>query len=112
EWDKPVSYLLVYDAGYHPYQSSVVVRPETITKYGACLKQLIPLWQQAQVDYMHNPKPVNDELLTIVKKLASYWSLTPGGEAAAVKQMAKLGIVGNGPNHTLGDLDSKRVQYQ
>lgn len=109
-WDKPVSYLLVYNAGYHAYQSSVVVRPETITKYGACLKQLIPLWQQAQVDYMRNPKPVNDELLTIVKKLASYWSLTPGGEAAAVKQMARLGIVGNGPNKTLGDFDMKRVQ--
>jgi len=110
DWDKPVDSLLVYNAGYHAYQSSVVVRPQTITQYGACLKLLIPLWQQAQVDYIHNPKPVNNELLTIVKELASYWSLTPDGEAFAVKQMQKLGIVGNGTNNTLGDFDLKRVQ--
>ena len=110
KWNKPVNYLLVYNAGYTAYQSSVVVRPGTITKYGACLKQLIPLWQQAQVNYIRNPKPVNNEMLQIVKALASYWTLTPDGEAAAAKQMQKLGIVGNGSNGTLGDFDLTRVQ--
>src|SRR5262249_42086700 len=109
-WMKPVDFLLAYNAGYTVYQSAIVARPSTITKYAACLKKLVPLWQQAIVDYVRNPKPVNNELLKIVKEFASYWTLTPGGEADAVKTMKQLKIVGNGSNRTLGDFDLRRVQ--
>jgi hypothetical protein len=109
-WMKPVNFLLAYNAGYKAYQSSIVTRPSTVTKYAACLKKLVPLWQQAVVSYVRNPKPVNNELLKIVKELASYWTLTPGGVADAAKTMRQLNIVGNGSNRTLGDFDLQRVQ--
>ena len=60
EWKKPVDYLLIDDAGYEIYPSSLAVRPERITDDADCLKAVVPLMQQAQVDYMADPQPLND----------------------------------------------------
>ena len=109
-WKKPVSHLLVADAGYEIYAQALAVKPSTLTGKRECLKLLVPLIQQAQVDYIKNPKPVNDELLRIVKELATFWTLSAGGNEYAVKTMLDKGIVGNGPDQTLGNFDMARVQ--
>ena len=40
---------------------------------------------------------------------SSVWSYSPGLADYAVRTMRERGIVGNGPNPTLGDLDPQRV---
>lgn len=109
-WQKPVAFLLVHDSGYKIYQSSLAVRPQTVARYGECLKRLVPLYQQALVDYFAGPEPVNNELLRIVKEFASFWTLSGPGNAWAVKQMKALGIVSNAGNGTVGDFDLGRAQ--
>ena len=110
EWKKPVEYLLVHEAGYEVYPSSLAVRPEVIEEEAACLEAVVPLMQQAQVDYMAEPEPVNDMMLEYVEAIASFWTLSEGGNADAVEVMLDEGIVGNGSDDTLGNFDMERVQ--
>ena len=42
--------------------------------------------------------------------MASSWTLDVGTNTAAVEVMLELGLVGNGPDSTLGNFDLDRVQ--
>lgn len=110
EWMKPVKFLLIKDAGYTPYPQALATKPETLKAKRACFKQLVPLIQKAQVDYVKNPGPVNAKLLDITTKMKTFWVLTPAGNANNVKKQLKYGIVQNGPNCTLGDFSNARTQ--
>jgi hypothetical protein len=110
EWKKPVDYLLIDDAGYKIYPSSLSVRPERVTDDADCLKAVVPLMQQAQVDYMADPQPINDMFLDYVDAMASFWTLSADGNTDAVKVMADEGLVSNGPDDVIGNFDMDRVQ--
>jgi hypothetical protein len=110
EWKKPVDYLLIHDAGYEIYPSSLAVRPERVTDDAECLKGIVPLMQQAQVDYMADPEPINDFFLGYVEDMASFWTLSAEGNANAVEVMTDEGLVSNGPDDVIGNFDLERVQ--
>lgn len=108
-WNKPVKFLLVNE--YPVYQSAVSIRADKLAANAACLTKLIPLFQRAQIDYLKDPVPVNNELLKIVGTYkTSGFALSAGGNGAAVNEIKKLQLVANGPNNTLGAFDSTRVQ--
>jgi hypothetical protein len=109
-WRKPVDYLLIHDSGFEIYSQPLAVRDEDLETKADCLKAIVPVVQQAQIDYINDPQPVNDELLNIVDEFASFWTLSAAGNEFAVEQMLELGIVGNGPDNTLGNFDMERVQ--
>lgn len=110
EWGKPVDYLLLDEAGFRTYQGSLMARAAGVDELAPCLAALVPMIQQAQVDYIDDPAEVNAELVRIVGELASFWSLSEEGVMASVESMRDLGIVGNGPDETLGNFDEQRVQ--
>lgn len=109
EWKKPVDYLLIEESGFRTYQGSLAVRTADLQAQAPCLERLVPLIQQAQVDYITDPAEVNEELIRIVTELGSFWHLSEGGVAAAVQTMRDLEIVSNGPDDTLGNFDQERV---
>lgn len=109
EWDKPVKYLLVNE--YPVYQSAVSIATNKLARYTPCLKKLIPLFQQAEKDYITDPVPVNNELIKIDDTYkTSGFELSAGANAFSVSQMKALKLVANGPNNTLGAFDPARVQ--
>jgi hypothetical protein len=110
EWKKPVKYLLIDDAGYRIYPSSLSVRPQRVTADAKCLKAVVPLMQQAQVDYMADPEPINDFFLGYVQDMASFWTLSKAGNANAVKVLKDEKLVSNGPDKVIGNFDMARVQ--
>lgn len=110
QYGKPVSYLLIKNSGYVPYPQTLAARAADIKTKAACFKLLVPLVQQAQVDYMKNPKPVNAKLEEIVTALNTFWKLSPGGDAYNTAAQRRLGIVSNGPDCTLGNFNMKRLQ--
>ena len=110
QYGKNVAYLLVKDSGYVPYPEALAVTPAVLKAKAACFKLLVPLIQQAQVDYLRNPRPVNAKLEQIVTALKNFWRLSPGGDAYNVAAQRKFGIVQNGPNCVLGDFSLKRVE--
>ena len=109
-WKKPVKYLLVHDSGYQIYPQGVAIRSDKFEASRACLKLLVPMMQKAEVDYMTDPTGTNAALLKIATTLGDGPPVTAAGNADAVKVMKTLGIVGNGPDATLGNFDTARVE--
>jgi hypothetical protein len=108
-WMKPVDDLLVHDSGYEVYPQGLAVRAEELDADADCLAALVPMIQQAQVDYVNDPEPVNGALVEIAEAIGDGPPITAEGNANAVEVMKELSLVGNGPDDTLGDFDTDRV---
>jgi hypothetical protein len=108
-WMKPVKTLSIADTGYPNYGEALAVTPANKAKYGDCLKKLIPIIQQAQVDYAKDPTAAN---AIIVKAAALYkgWSYPAELAAYAAKAQVDQGIIANGTDGAMGSLDETRVQ--
>ncbi|HTR96230.1 MAG TPA: hypothetical protein VMI73_31230 [Trebonia sp.] len=109
-WDKPLKYELIADAGFNFYQQALAVRKSQLGPLTPCLKKLVPIMQQAIVDYMSNPEPVIKLILSLVTAYNNGWTYTQGTGDYAVATMKKLGIIGDAPDGTLGDFTASRVQ--
>jgi hypothetical protein len=106
-----VDLQLVNDTGYPMYGESLVVRSGDLTSMTPCLKRLVPILQQGWVSYMASPVATNALIVRDVQSGdASTWTYSPGLASFAVQAMKNRGIVSNGNNSTLGDMQSARVQ--
>lgn len=107
-WSQKVAYLLVADAGYPVYPETLAVRADREKAVAPCLRRLVPLVQRSVVGYLADPVPTNELLVKLVQDFGGYpYSLARA--AYAVQVMRDNGIVGNGPNRTVGDFDVARV---
>jgi hypothetical protein len=110
DWGRPVEYLLVHDAGYELYQGALAILDRRLDDAASsCLSALVPLIQQSIVDFQHDPATTNRAILEAVTDLDGLWTLTDEGARETVVQMGVLGIVGNGPDGTVGNFDLDRV---
>jgi hypothetical protein len=109
-WDKPMKYELIAGTGFNFYQQEIAVRKDKLAALTPCLKKLVPIMQQAIVDYIANPTPAEKLILQLVTAYNNGWVYTQGTADYAVATMKKLGIVGNAPDGTLGAFDDPRVQ--
>lgn len=109
DWNKPVEYLLVHDSGFQVYSQPLVVRPDALEELAPCLEQVIPIFQQAVVDHWNDPASTDQVILDIVKDLDSSWVLTPGQMEYSSATALELGVVGNGPDATVGNFDDDRM---
>lgn len=109
EWGKPVDYELIYDAGYQRYAQTLAGRPEVIEEYSDCLTALVPVLQQATVDYYADADAANAIILAAVEAYDTGWVYTQGVADYSVATQIEDGLVGNGPNDTVGDFDADRV---
>ena len=110
EWGKPVAYELINDAGYPKYAAVMSVIPENVTEYADCLTALVPVLQQATVDFFAEPQPTIDIILELVEAYDTGWVYSQAVAEYSVETMVADGIVGNGPSGFLGDTDPARVQ--
>nr|MDT0667252.1 hypothetical protein [Micromonospora sp. DSM 115978] len=66
---------------------------------------------QAQVDFLADPSDTNALVIEAVEADAnSIWQYSPGIAQYAVDTMKDRGLVSNGENETIGDMDEARVQ--
>jgi hypothetical protein len=108
-WGKPVAYQLVYDTGYPNYANVLAVRTDRRNALDACLHRLVPLIQQAQVDFMAKPGPAIDLMVKLDQSFKTGFVYSKGNAQFAVAQMRSLGIVANGTDRTLGNFDTGRL---
>jgi hypothetical protein len=108
-WKKPVKSLLVNDSGYEIYPQGLAVRTGDLEADAPCLERLVPLIQQAQVDYATDPAATNATLVEIAEAIKDGPPITAPANADAVKVMLADKLIGNGTNETLGDFDTDRV---
>ena len=110
EWAKPVAYQLLFDAGIQDYSQTLAIRPGDKAKLAPCLKKLVPLMQQAQVDYIKSPARANAIIVDAVTQYKDFWKYSDAIAKYSVETQLKLGLVGNGPDKTIGNFDLARVQ--
>ena len=103
-------FQLINDTGYPSYSEALSIRPADKEKLAPCLQKLVPILQQSSVDFMTNPAKTNALVIDAVKKNKAQWSYSPGMADYAVKTLRNLGLVGNGPDKTLGNFANDRVQ--
>jgi hypothetical protein len=110
EWGKPVQFQLIHDMGFEIYSQALAAKPENVEKYADCLKAFVPIYQASQVDYLANPAETNALILELVEAYDTGWVYSQGVADFSVAQQQELGLVGNGPDDTLGNMDQARVE--
>lgn len=109
-WDKPVAYQLVADAGYPNYTATMSVRADALDELDGCLAKLVPVMQQAEVDFYADPEPVLDLILDAVDAYDTGIVYTRGAAEFGVSSALADGLVSNGDDGTIGDFDPERMQ--
>ena len=108
-WGKKLDFHLTNDVGYPVYASAMSVRSADLTTLSPCLKMLVPVLQQAEVDYFAKPAATNKLVLDLVTAYNNGWVYTAGAADYSVAEMKKLKLIGNGDNAYMGDMDTARV---
>ena len=108
-WNKPVDFQLINDTGYPIYPEALSVRTGDLSKDSACLTKLVPVLQQADVDYFKSPAATNKLIVDLVNQYNNGWVYDANVANYAVKEMKKLKIASDGSNGYVGDMDSARV---
>jgi hypothetical protein len=102
-------YQLIHDAGWNSYAQNFAIRKDRLEELRPCLEKIVPVIQQAQIDYIADPTQANALIISTVKTYDSWWSQSEGDVANGAASQKDLGIVGNGDTETFGDLEGTRV---
>jgi hypothetical protein len=109
EWMKPVAYQLIHDAGWTGYNAPLGTTQENYEKYKPCFKKFVPIVQQSVVDFITHPEKTNALIVKAVQEYKDFWVYSPDIAQYSVDTQRKLGLVGNGPDDTIGNFDQARL---
>jgi hypothetical protein len=110
EWGKPVKFQLIYDTGYPNYGSILTLRTRDREKLAPCLKKLVPIVQQSQVDFIADPGKTIPLVVQLTKDYKTGVPYSKEQAEQAVNQQKQLGLTGNGDDKTIGNFDMARAQ--
>ena len=110
DWGKPVKFELIHDAGWQTYAGPLAVLDSKKDELAACMAAFTPIVQQATVDYINDPATTNTLIVKAVNKFNDFWTYDEALGAASVELQKELGLVGNGPDSTLGNFDEARLE--
>jgi hypothetical protein len=102
-------YQLIHDAGWNSYAQNLAIRKDRLEELRPCLEKIVPVFQQAQLDYIADPTRANPIILSTVATYDSWWTQSEGDVANGAAAQKEMGIVGNGETPTFGDLEEARV---
>ena len=75
-----------------------------------CLELLVPVVQQSVINFSANPARAIAVIVDAVETFGSFWTYSvPQGEYA-VATMSEMGLHGNGPDSTVGNMEESRIQ--
>jgi hypothetical protein len=104
-----VAYTLLHDLGWNSYAQNLAVRADKMDALRPCFDVLVPILQQAQLDYIAAPDRANAIIKAAVLAFDSWWTQSDGDLISGASQMVDLQIIGNGDTPTFGDLEESRV---
>ena len=110
EWGKPVAFELLHDSGFQIYSQTIGVRQRDLASMAPCLERVVPIIQQAVVSYDASPDRANAIIVDAVERYASFWVYPPDLAAFSVAAQREYGLIGNGPDSTVGNIEPDRVQ--
>jgi hypothetical protein len=101
-WDKPVGYGLVKDVGYDIYASNMSVRADKLSELSPCLEKLVPIIQQAGIDYATAPDAVNKVIVDVVSQDSTYSPYSEGEAAFSAGLLVEKGLLAAEENGSFG----------
>jgi hypothetical protein len=110
EWGRPVAFELLHDAGFQVYSQALGVRPGDLEDLRPCLERVVPIVQQSAVDFLAEPERASAIIVDAVARYDTFWVYDEDLARFSVAQQRELGLVGNGGNGTLGDMDRSRFE--
>jgi hypothetical protein len=110
DWMKPVAYQTLHDAGFQVYSQTLAVRADQLEELRPCLEAFVPIVQQSAVDFINDPARANAIIIDAVAQYDDFWVYDQGLADYSVQTQKDLGLVGNGPDDTLGNMDEARIQ--
>jgi hypothetical protein len=105
-----MDFQLVNDTGYPQYFSTLAIRAGEKEQLAPCLEKLVPIIQKSTVQFAQNPEPAIKIILDLVPKYNTGWQYSQGLADYSAKAMLDLGIVANGSDDTIGNVDMARIQ--
>jgi hypothetical protein len=109
-WGKPLAFQLVHDTGFEAYTQTISIRTGDKDRLAPCLRKLVPLIQRSTVEFITKPDRTNKLITNLVTQYAiDFWQYDAELAKFSVSQQRALGIVGNGPDQTVGNFDLARV---
>lgn len=111
-WAKPIDSVTVGELGYPNYTGMLSVATERMDELAPCLELLVPIIQQAIVDYMEDPQEVFDVIFQFNDEghATSWWNTPMDKLEYAWATMKERGMMGNGANGGVGAFDMERVE--
>jgi hypothetical protein len=110
EYMRPVGFQLLSDAGFEVYSQTVSILPDRLDELSPCLTELVPIIQQAAVNFYGAPDRANAIIVDAVVQYDTFWSYEADLAEFSVSAQLDLGLAGNGPDSTLGNMDLDRIQ--
>ncbi len=109
EWAKPIAFELIHDAGLRIYSQTLAVRSDHLETLRPCLESFVPIVQQSVVDFASDPSRANAIIIDAVETIDSFWEYDEGLAEFSVNTQKELGLIGNGPDSTVGNMDPDRI---
>ena len=110
DYGRPVEFELLHDAGFEIYSQTIGVRNGDIEPMRACLERLVPIIQQASVDFSNSPDRANAVIVDAVAVFDTWWTYSPELAQFSVEAQREYGLVGDGPDSTAGNMEASRYE--
>ena len=110
EWAKPVAFQLLHDAGFQIYSQTVGIRPGDLEALRPCLEKVVPIIQQAAVDFDADPARANAIIVDAVLRFDAGWEYPADLAAYSVQAQRDFGLVGDGPDNVAGNMEAERYE--
>ena len=110
DYGRPVAFELLHDAGFEIYSQTIGVRNGQIEGLRGCLERLVPIIQQASVDFNASPDRANAVIVDAVAQFDTWWTYSPELAAFSVQAQRDFGLVGDGPDNIAGNMEASRYE--
>ncbi len=109
QWGKPVAFQLLHDAGFQIYSQTIGVRPGDLEALRPCLEKLVPIIQQAAVDFNNSPDRANAIIVDAVLKYEDFWVYPPDLAEFSHSAKREFGLIGDGGDGIVGNMVPERI---
>ena len=110
DYGKAVEFELLHDAGFEIYSQTIGVRNGQIEEMRPCLEKLVPIIQQAAVNFDASPERANAIIVDVVATYDQWWTYSADLAAFSVQAQRDYGLVGDGPDNTAGNMEGSRYE--
>lgn len=105
-----VSFFTVGDLGFENYPAAITMLQSRADELDSCLRELVPIMQQAWIDFLDDPKPITDAMIEINQTHDGFWALSEGLNEAGLAAIEEQGFAENSPDGTYCSFDPERMQ--